>query len=178
MDIQQLREDLAVWEILQERAHELAHHQIDTAIEQGAEVLSFRLGADGYSIPSKFIREVYPLIHWTPLPTTPSFVVGLVNVRGKILTALDVRPLLNIAQTAPEQNSFLIILSVSGTEMGLLADTVTEVKQSAPDLSPALSSVAGQGIPWVLGLDQQLNLLLDPPLLLADPRVLVYDETT
>jgi purine-binding chemotaxis protein CheW len=178
MNIHDLRSDPVIWQILEERAAALAHHQTDISIEQGAEVLSFRLGEDGYSIPAQYIREVHPLQSWTPLPTTPSFVVGLVNVRGKILVALDIRPLLNVAQTPPRAGAFLIIISVHNTEVSLLADNVAEVKQSDSELSPTLSSMAGHGVAWVQGLDHELNILLDPPLLLADPRVMVVDDNS
>jgi purine-binding chemotaxis protein CheW len=176
MDIQDFRSDSNKWHILQERARALALHQVDTDIEQGDEILTFRLGEDNYSLSVSYIREVQPLESWTPLPTTPEFVIGLVNVRGKILTALDIRPLLNIAQTAPDPDSFLIIVQAHNIEVGLLADSVVEVQRDQRELSPTLSTIAGHGVPWVQGIDQNLNLLLDPSLLFTDPRVIVNDE--
>jgi hypothetical protein len=50
------------------------------------------------------------------------------------------------------------------------------VRRGDRELSPTLSAVAGHGVPWVLGLDQSLNLVIDPPQLFADPRVIVNDE--
>jgi purine-binding chemotaxis protein CheW len=176
MDIRSLQEDPALWRILQERAHALALHQVEALTEQGEEVLTFRLGNDGYSIPTDYIREVYPLLTWTALPTTPDFVVGLVNVRGKILAALDIRPLLHIAPAPPRSGAFLIIISAHGSEVGLLADEVLEVAPGDTELSPTLSAVAGHVVPWVQGLDSHMNLLLDPPLLLSDPAINVHDE--
>jgi purine-binding chemotaxis protein CheW len=178
MDIQDLRSDPARWSVLEERARALALHQLETDVEQGDELLTFRLGEDSYSIPVCYIREVQPLESWTPLPTTPPFVIGLVNVRGKILTALDIRPLLNIEQKPPDQDSFLIILQAHNIEVGLLADSVVEVQREQRDLSPTLSTVAGHGVPWIQGIDQDLHLLLDPSLLFTDPRVIVNHETT
>lgn len=177
MDIRSLQEDPALWRILEERAHALALHQVEALIEQGEEVLTFRLGDDGYSIPIDYIREVYPLVSWTALPTTPDFVLGLVNVRGKILTALDIRPLLQIAPAPPRPGAFLIIVSAHGIEVGLLADGELEVAPGDTELSPTLSAVAGHVVPWVQGLDSQMNLLLDPALLLSDPAITVHDET-
>ncbi len=174
MNLQQLREDPASWHILQERAHALALQQVDTTIEQGDEVLSFRLGNDGYSLPARFVREVYPLQSWTPLPTTPAFVIGLVNVRGKILTALDVRPLLNIPPAPPKDGTFLIIINVHGVEIGLVADSVVEVRRGDTTLSPTLTTT----VPWIRGLDKDVNLVIDPPQLLNDPYVVVNEATT
>ncbi len=178
MDIRELRNDTEQQRILEERARALAQHQIETELEQGEEVIIFRLGENGFHIPARFVREVQRLEVWTPLPTTPSFIFGLVNVRGKILTALDIRPLLDIAQTDPPAEAFLVIVQVQGTEMGLLADVVEEVRRGDSELSPALSAVAGHSVTWVHGLDSGMNLVIDPPLLLADPRVVVNDETS
>jgi hypothetical protein len=50
------------------------------------------------------------------------------------------------------------------------------VRRGDRELSPTLSAVAGHGVPWVLGLDQAFNLVIDPPQLFADPRVIVNDE--
>lgn len=177
MTMHDLRADPELWRILEERARALALQQDETTIEQGEEVLIFRLGNDGYCIPVQYIREVQPLLSWTALPTTPPFVVGLVNVRGKILTALDIRPLLDITPKPPTDGAFLIIIHAQGIVVGLLADSVEEVQRGDRELAPTLSTVAGHGVPWVLGLDQHLNLLLDPPMLLADTRVLVNAET-
>ncbi len=177
-DIRALRDNQELWEILEERAHLLALQQIDADIEQGEEVVTFRMGEEGFSIPARFVREVQPFQNWTPLPTTPAFVVGLVNVRGKILTALDIRPLLDMAQTPPAKEASLIILTVQGTEVGLLADRVEEVRRGERELSPTLSAVAGHGVAWVRGLDSNLNLVLDPPVLLSDPRFIINDEST
>lgn len=176
MDLHDLHHDAEIWRVLQARAQALAARQVETGVEQGEEVLIFRLGNDTYSIPAQYIREVQPLLDWTPLPSTPSFVVGLVNIRGKILAALDVRPLLEIAHAAPGPDAFLIILHVQGVEVGLLADSVVEVRHGAMEVSQTLAALAGRSVPWVRGLDHALSLLIDPSQLLADPHVIVHDQ--
>jgi purine-binding chemotaxis protein CheW len=177
MNLRELRDNPELWATLEERAQALALQQIEDEREQGDEVITFRLGDGGFSVPAVFVREVQPLESWTPLPMTPAFIAGLVNIRGKILTALDVRPLLDMSTQPPHADSFLIILHVQGAEMALLADSVAEVRRGDSELAASLSAVAGHGVAWVLGLDRSLNLVLDPPQLLADPRVIVNDET-
>ncbi|NJP04548.1 MAG: chemotaxis protein CheW [Chloroflexaceae bacterium] len=177
MDIKQFRSDPDIQRILAERARALAMQQVETTIELGEEAVIFRLGNGRYSLPARFIREVHPFQHHTPLPSTPAFIVGLVNVRGRILTAIDLRPLLDIAATPPAPQSFLVIISVNTMEIGLLADIVEEVRRSEFNPSPSLSATTGRGVIWVRGVDQQLSVLIDPVLLLEDPRILVNDET-
>ncbi len=99
--------------------------------------------------------------------------IGLVNVRGRLMAVLDIRPLLDIPQTPLPPRALLLILAVGGAEVGLLADAVVEVRQSADALMPAASTAADRGVAWVRGVDRRLNLVLDPLALLDDPRLIV-----
>jgi purine-binding chemotaxis protein CheW len=114
-----------------------------------------------------------PAGSYTLLPATPPFIVGLVNVRGRLLTALDIRPLLDMAPAPTRPGAFLLIVSANGIEAGLLADAVDEVRRGDDELAPSLSAASGGGAPWVRGIDRQLHLWLDPGALLADPRLIV-----
>lgn len=173
MGIQHLRDDPAAWAVLEERARQLASQETAVQTVSGDPVLTFRLGVGRYSLPVRYVREVQPLTSYTPLPATPSFVVGLVNVRGRLLCALDIRPLLDIAFAPPPQNAALIIISANSVEMGLIADEVFEVQADSPELAPSLAAVSGRGVDWVRGVDSHLSLQLDPPRMLADPRLTV-----
>lgn len=171
MDIRTLRDDPAAWRILEERARALMVQESEADTELGEEVLTFRLSDGEYSLPAQYVREVQALGDITPLPFTPAFFVGLVNLRGRLLAVLDIRPLLDIAQAPIQPQSFLLVLTVQGVEVGLLADEVVEVRHSDEQLAPVLSTAAGRGVAWVRGVDRRLSLLLDPRALLADPRV-------
>ena len=77
--------------ILKRRAEILAREKAEKADEDSIEVVEFLLANEHYGIESHFIREVYPLKDYTPLPGVPSFVLGLVNVRGRILSVIDIK---------------------------------------------------------------------------------------
>ncbi len=171
MSIQHLRDDPAVWRVLEERAHALAIQDLATQTDLGEACLTFQLGPGSYSIPARFIREVQQLGNFTSLPHTPPFIVGLANIRGRLLTVLDIRPLLELPQTPPGSNAFLLVLTINGVEVGLLADVVVEIRHSTDDLMPMLSTAGGHAIAWVRGVDKHFNLQLDPVLLLNDSRL-------
>jgi len=173
--MKQLRNDPATWHILEERARALMIQDAAAITEHGDACLTFHLGDGSYSIPAQFIREVQLLGDCTPLPHTPAFVVGLVSVRGRLITVLDLRPLLDLPQTPLQANAFLLILTANGTEVGLLADVVVEVRRNTDVLTPAPSATAGRGVAWVRGVDRDLTLRLDPPALVADPQLIVND---
>lgn len=176
MDVRKLQEDPVAWRVLGERARALALQEELAASESGAAVLTFLLGGGSYSLPAAAVREVQPLGPCARLPAVPPFVVGLVNVRGRLVAALDLRPLLGIPAEAPAPGSLLLIAAVGGSEIGLIADSVVTVSQRTAELSPAPSAAAGHGISWVRGVDESLCLHLDPELLFADPAIVVNTE--
>jgi purine-binding chemotaxis protein CheW len=176
MKIDELRGNAQIWQVLEQRARELAQGERGDESIGGEEILAFRLGEGSYTLPVRFVLEVQPLGSYTALPGTPSFVIGLVNVRGRLLAALDFRPLLDIALTPPPPNAALLIVSAGGVEVGLLADSVLEVRRGDTALATSPAASAGQSAAWVRGVDSHLCLQLDLPALLADPRLVVDVE--
>lgn len=176
MQYQDLRKNPELWAILQERSQTLAAQKTDATRGQGEEILVFRLGDGRYSIPAHAIREVQPLTNYTPLPSTPPFIIGLVNIRGRLLTALDLRPLLDIPHHPPGEQAYLFIINTNNTEIGMLADAIIEVRHSDTELAQAISTTTGRGVTWVRGIDHNLNVSIDPALLLEDPRIIVNNE--
>jgi purine-binding chemotaxis protein CheW len=173
MDLRQLHHNPAVRDILEERARALAHQEAAEDTRQGEETLIFRLGNSLYGVSARLVREVQPLSGYTPLPGTPPFILGLVNLRGRLLAALDIRPLLALATILPQPGAMLLIVSASGMDVALLADEVVEIRPGAADLSPSLASAEGQMLAWVRGIDRDLAVQIDLALLLADPGLIV-----
>jgi purine-binding chemotaxis protein CheW len=167
------RDDSATQRVLEERAQALARPQTHTDETPGEELVVFQLGDASYGLSARSVQEVYPLNNFTPLPGTPDFVVGLVNVRGRLLSALDIRPLLDLPKAAPQANSLLLIVSTKAMEVALIADAVLDVRRTVGNPAPTLSSMAGHGTAWLHGIDHHSTLLIDPALLLADPRLIV-----
>lgn len=176
MDLRGLQNDPTAWSILAGRARALALQEEVVAAESGTSTLTFRLGGSSYSLPAAAVREVQPLGACTPLPAVPPFILGLVNVRGRLLTAIDLRPMLGLPASGPAPGALLLIVAVGGGELGLLSDGVVAVSARSAALSPAPSAAAGRGVAWVRGVDESLSLHLDPELLFADPALLVNAE--
>lgn len=173
MEHVKLYDDPAAHKILEERARLLAaqEHVDDEAL--GEEIIVFSLGGGQYAMPARSITSVQLLEDYTPLPSTPPCIIGLVNLRGRLLTALDISPLLDLPKVIPGPGALLLIVAAGSVEVGLLADAVIEVRRAEGSLTPTLAATAGRGTPWMRGVDQQLVFMLDPQLLLADPRLIV-----
>jgi purine-binding chemotaxis protein CheW len=175
MLIGELQSDPSARHILEERARALATNERDGSAELGEMTLIFRLGDGCYGIPARYVHEVQPLGGYTPLPATPPCVVGLVNIRGRLSSALDIRPLLDIPIAPPLPGSFLLWVSAGGMDVALLADSIVGVRRSSGDLTPSLAATTGRAVAWVRGVDQDLVVQLDAGLLLSDQRLIVND---
>jgi hypothetical protein len=92
----------------------------------------------------------------------------LVNVYGRLLVALDLRPLLDIASAPIQLGAYLLIVATSAMEVGIVADVIVGVQQGDSTLMPALSTTSGHRVVWAQGMDSDLNLQIDPELLFAD----------
>lgn len=176
MSIRHLQSDSVAVTVLEERARALAEKAIVEDRSAGEEMLSFALGDGRYSLPARFVGEVLPLGKFTPLSSAPAFVVGLVNVHGRLIAALDLRPLLDVPHAPPSESAHLLLVAVNDTEVGLIADEVTEVARAEADLAPTPAAIAGRSVAWVHGVDRHMNVVIDPQQLLQDPRLIVHDE--
>jgi purine-binding chemotaxis protein CheW len=163
--------------ILAERARALARDDELAAADIGEPTLSFLLGGARYCLPATAVRETLRLSQITPLPAVPPVILGLTNVRGRLLTCIDLRPLLDLSPTPPDAAALLLIVAAAGLEMGLLVDTVLAVHPHTMALEPTPAALAGRGVAWVRGVDADLALHIDPELLLRDERLLVSDAT-
>ena len=64
-------------------------------------VIAFTLATETYAVESAFVREVYPLRDFTPLPGVPPYIFGIINVRGQIIPVVDLKKFFNL----PEKGS-------------------------------------------------------------------------
>jgi purine-binding chemotaxis protein CheW len=129
--------------------------------EPHAQTLLFRVGETVYGCDIHFVREVVRHPPTTRIPGSPAFVRGLLNVRGHVLTVLDVGARLD-PQRAPVQGGSIIIVQVEERRAGLLVDEVLHVgvvpRESARDRSQSHPSELVQKLGQ---LDGRIVLLLD-----------------
>src|ERR1700674_4748753 len=102
------------------RAEELAEMSpADSQNDDLLEVLVFALGRELYAFPATQVHEVRPLGWLTRLPGTPAFLAGMINVRGRIVPVLDLRPVLGIAiDDGPSMS--VVLVSYRSADVGLL----------------------------------------------------------
>ncbi len=164
--------------ILKARAKALAREPASTeAAEEYIEVIEFLLAHERYGLESRFVREVYPLKEFTPLPGTPAFVLGIINVRGRILSVVDIKKFFDLPQKGLTDLNKVIIVQHDRIEFGILADAVRDVRTIPLSvIQPSLPTLTGVRADYLKGVTGERLIVLDVVRILTDPRVIVRHE--
>ena len=135
-----LAEQAAIDARLNDRARRLAEVPPPADASRAIEVLVCRLGVEEYALELRLLHGVYPATGLTPVPCTPPFVAGLLNLRGEILTVLDLAAAMGL--TGFESSAKCSWRKRSEVRVGLLVDEVLGVRRIALDsLDRALAGV-------------------------------------
>lgn len=93
--------------------------------------LSFSLGGEDYAIPLLSVKEVIALPEVTPMPFTPSHFLGIMNLRGQVISVVDLRSKLGI-KINPQAETSVIICDLSPIVMGVVVDSINFVLSPEP----------------------------------------------
>jgi purine-binding chemotaxis protein CheW len=141
------------------------------------ELLEFHLAQERYALESRWVREVLIFKELTPLPGCPAFVLGIVNVRGRILPVLDIKRFFDLPEKGLTDLHRIILVSGNDLELGLLADSIVGVR-SVPmaDLQSTLPTLTGVRSDYLKGVTADRLVVLDLGRILADPKIIVHEE--
>ncbi len=163
--------------ILKARAQALAQAPEQVAATECLEVVTFLLAYETYGIETAYVREVYPLKDLTPLPCTPPFVAGIVNVRGQVISVIDIKKFFDLPEKGLTDLNKVIILSDGVMEYGILADAVLDVR-SIPrqQIQPSLPTLTGIREQYLRGITADRLIVLDAYSLLTSRSIVVHEE--
>ena len=163
---------------LKERARILSlEARSNEAGEEYIEIVEFLLAQERYGIETRHIREVYPLKELTPLPSTPPFVLAVVNARGRIVPVVDIKTIFGLPDRGLTDLNKLIIVRANGVELGLVADTIVGV-QRVPlhDIQPSLPTLSGIRAEYLKGVTKERKVIIDAEKVLLDEKLLVHGD--
>jgi purine-binding chemotaxis protein CheW len=162
--------------VLRERARALARReQAQVAIGE-LELLEFRLASERYALQTRFVVEVQPLRDLTPLPGTPGFVRGIVNLRGRVLPVYDLKKFFGLPEQGVTDLHRIVVVSGEDFEVGVLADVVTGVRRLAREqLTPPLPTLSAIATQYLEGVTADRLVVLDLARILSDPAIVVND---
>jgi purine-binding chemotaxis protein CheW len=98
---------------------------LDETAEEEVRVCLFSIGEDTYAIPVEALTEIIIPQKVFPVPTTPSHVLGVINLRGNIIPIVDIRPILALSQR--NAGGQIAILKHHQVPLGIIVDAVVEV---------------------------------------------------
>ena len=164
-------------QILRSRAEALA--QVPEEVDAGAvmlPVVEFSLALERYAVETTFVREVCPMKEITPVPCTPPFILGVINVRGQIITVIDIKKFFDLPHQDFTRLNKVLIVKTADMEVGILTDAVLGARQIAlHDLQPSLPTLAGSRDIYVRGITSDRLVVLDVAQMLADKTLIVDD---
>ena len=174
-------------QILVDRARNLA--KVDDAQKLSGEeldLITFQVGGERFGVDIQFVQEVQPLTRnlWTLVPCTPGFIVGAVNIRGRIYAMMNIAVYLGIQADSPGENAHTLLVrdQSRGTNevmaFCLQAEDIPRLESISPgDLQPPSDSVSARAQKYIKGITRDLLMILDLEKLFADPGIIVNEET-
>ena len=164
--------------ILKGRARTLSQERKEKESDtEYIEVVEFSLAYEEYAIESSYIREVYPMKELTPVPGTPPFVVGIINVRGQILSVIDIKKFFDLPEKGLTDLNKVIIIHDNTMEFGILADVVLSTRRiMLREIQQSLPGFTGIRARYLKGVTRERLVVLDAGKLLSDKNIIVHEE--
>jgi purine-binding chemotaxis protein CheW len=142
----------------------------------GGKFLSFQLSKEEYGIAILKVREIIGMVDITSLPRTPDFILGVVNLRGRIIPVVDLRRKFGMEPTAFTNETCIIVVDCGGDgesafRVGCIVDSVSEVMTISAEHfegPPRCANSSGDYIDGLAKLKDRVLILLDIDKVIGD----------
>lgn len=142
------------------------------AQNEDLQCVTFDLNGETYALDVMRVQEVLRVGEISPVPGAPEYVLGIINLRGKVVTVIDARLRLGLSYAENTDLSRIIVLEAAGQDVGILVDGVAEVVQiPRGDIDPSPSvgnEEAARYIEGVASRDKELVIVVDVDKLLSE----------
>jgi purine-binding chemotaxis protein CheW len=130
-----------------------------------SEYIAFHVGEQTFCIDIIAVREIRGWTPATPLPQVPSYIRGVINLRGAVLPVVDLAARLGLPVTEPTPRHAIIVIQHGGAVVGLLVDAVSNILMLAPEaIQPAPEVGADPTRPFIKGIvaaeDEVISILI------------------
>ncbi len=128
-------------------------------------IVGFQVGRETYGVPITSLHEIVRVPEITAVPDAPDYMEGVINLRGKIVSVIDLRKRFAEARVSANKRNRILVVEHNGRLAGLIVDSATEVlKIPAADVEPSPGVFQEGGLTCVTGLGKyqgRLIVLLD-----------------
>lgn len=153
-----------------------------TADSELLQLVSFEVGEEEYAVPILSVQEINRMMQITKVPQSPSFVEGVINLRGKIIPVIDLRKRFGLTKLENSDDVRIIVVDIASRVIGFTVDRVNEVLRiNANIVEPAPAMVCGMDTDYVQGvgkLDDRLLILLHLEKLFTADEFTEIDQNT
>jgi purine-binding chemotaxis protein CheW len=166
--------------VLLERARMLASpagYQHGTTLDNTILVTKFLLSPEVYGLEAFWIREVLPLKSLTPIPGTPAFVMGVVNVRGQIISVINLKRFFNLKEKGITELNKIMIVRNENIEFGILVDSILGMQEvPGAEIQPGPVTLNGTGAEYVKGVSRDGLIILDGERILHSKAIVINEK--
>ena len=129
-------------------------------------LIVFKLGREEYGMDILRVQEIKRMMGITRVPSTPSFIRGVINLRGSVLPVIDLRTRLGLAENELTEAARIIVVLVNDGIVGFIVDEVVEVTTiNTQDVEAAQTLSSGLSADFITGIakaDNRLYIMLNP----------------
>jgi len=140
-------------------------------IENNNQFVIFKLDNEYYGIPINYVETIEKVHEITRVPNTPSYVKGVINLRGVVVPVVDLRQRFSLSPKAVSNESRIIILSIEEVVVGLLVDNSSEVltipEDSIDNTNNLVNSFEDDYIKGIGKVDERMIIIIDIPVILG-----------
>lgn len=149
---------------------------------QSGKYLMFNLGDEEYGIDIARITAIEELPQITTIPDMPNFVKGVINLRGKIIPAVDLRLRFGIEEREYDDRTCIVIVSVDDSTIGLIVDIVSEVheiKNNDMGPPPSFKNTSGkeQYIAGLAKIGEEVKIILDVEKIISNEDKVILEQS-
>lgn len=135
------------------------------------QLVVFQLGAELYGVEIARVHEIIRLQTVTHVPRAPSFVDGVINLRGKVIPVVDLRRRFGLASADHSRASRIVVVEIGDQVVGIVVDGVSEVLRVSTAIveppSPVVAGIDSEYLNGIAKLPDRLVILLDLDRILA-----------
>ena len=135
-------------------------------INDELKLIVFKLGREEYGLDILRVQEIKRLMKITRVPSTPSFIKGVINLRGSVLPVIDLRTRLNLPENELTDAARIVVVLINENIVGFIVDEVVEVTtMSRENIEAANSLSSGISAEYFSGIakaENRLFILLNP----------------
>jgi purine-binding chemotaxis protein CheW len=142
-----------------------------------SQFLTFTLGDDTYGIEILKVQEIKGYSAITPIPNTPSYLKGVMNLRGAVVPVVDLRTKFGMSTMAYDKFTVIIVVTVGSKIAGLVVDAVSDVLDIAASemrSAPEMGRVDTRFISGMAAVGERFAVLLDIDRLLSEDELAAY----